>query len=501
MPSEENGSLQQPSDVAIAAQVTTDSITSASNSDSNSNSENDVPTGNTSLEAPVQAPAPVAKWPGWPGHCVFRLIVPVLKAGMIIGRKGELIKKMCEETRARVRVLDGPNSCPDRIVLIHALEEPDALLSPAMDAALRVFKRVNGFLEVGVDNNVSGTAGSAFTSIRLLVPSTQAINLIGKQGAVIKAIQEKSGASVRVLSNDEVLNYVTSEERIVELQGEQVKVLKALEAVIGHLRKFLVDPSVIPLFQISHTNTAPQEQPSENWQDKISLQPAPQTRLGIEYSSLPIKRDSLYLDRDPFESHTLPTSVASRYSMDLGLSGLRSTGPGRAGGPIISQVTQTMQIPLAYAEDIIGIQGANIAYIRRSSGAILTVQESRGLPDEITVEVKGSTTQVQAAQQLIQEFIGGHKEPKSSGYSNMDSTGYRSSYTQLSTAYPPPSSTSMPPPLSQQQQQQHQQSYGGGYVPSSSSSSSLGGLGLGSSNIGGLGLGSSSLGGYSSYRL
>lgn len=35
----------------------------------------------------------------------------------------------------------------------------------------------------------------------------------------------------------------------MELQGEAVKVLKALEAVVGHLRKFLVDHSVLPLFE------------------------------------------------------------------------------------------------------------------------------------------------------------------------------------------------------------------------------------------------------------
>lgn len=48
---------------------------------------------------------------------------------------------------------------------------------------------------------------------------------------------------------DEVPFYATSDERIVELQGESLKVLKALEAVIGHLRKFLVDHSVLPLFE------------------------------------------------------------------------------------------------------------------------------------------------------------------------------------------------------------------------------------------------------------
>lgn len=69
-------------------------------------------------ETEAPAPASEKKWPGWPGDCVFRLIVPVLKVGSIIGRKGELIKKMCEETRARIRVLDGAVGTTDRIVSV-----------------------------------------------------------------------------------------------------------------------------------------------------------------------------------------------------------------------------------------------------------------------------------------------------------------------------------------------------------------------------------------------
>jgi len=64
----------------------------------------------------VESESAGKRWPGWPGHCVFRLIVPVLKVGIIIGRKGELIKKTCEETHARIRVLDAPVGTPDRIV-------------------------------------------------------------------------------------------------------------------------------------------------------------------------------------------------------------------------------------------------------------------------------------------------------------------------------------------------------------------------------------------------
>ncbi|GKF12790.1 RNA-binding KH domain-containing protein PEPPER-like protein [Tanacetum coccineum] len=62
------------------------------------------------------APPTEKKWPGWPGECVFRLIVPVLKVGSIIGRKGDIIRKMCEDTKARIRVLDAPAGVPDRVV-------------------------------------------------------------------------------------------------------------------------------------------------------------------------------------------------------------------------------------------------------------------------------------------------------------------------------------------------------------------------------------------------
>jgi poly(rC)-binding protein 2/3/4 len=56
------------------------------------------------------------KWPGWPGDNVFRLIVPLSKVGSIIGRRGELVKKMCDETRARIRIPEGPLGISDRIV-------------------------------------------------------------------------------------------------------------------------------------------------------------------------------------------------------------------------------------------------------------------------------------------------------------------------------------------------------------------------------------------------
>lgn len=438
------------------------------------------PTAVVETEAPDQitppetesSPATEKKWPGWPGECVFRLIVPVLKVGSIIGRKGDIIRKMCEETKARIRVLDAPAGVPDRIVLVSGKEEAELPLSPAMDAAIRIFKRVNGFPE----NEGESIASVPFCSIRLLVPSMQAISLIGKQGTVIKSIQESTGCPVRVLSDDVPAVAANSEERVVDIQGEAIKVLKALEAVIGHLRKFLVDRSVLPLFEkpnVAAAAAAPQEQQVEtSWADKPMLRNVgSQLGLGGADYALPMRRETLFLDREQPQRESLLTSHGlSLYGRDpalsTGLPTTRSPGIARAGGPFVTQIAQTMQIPLEYAEDIIGVGGTNIAFIRRTSGAILTVQESRGLPDEITVEIKGTSSQVTTAQQLIQECVNGRKESIPSSYSGLESS-LRSSYSQLGNS-----------------------SY-------QSSSSNYGGQSFGGYGASGLG----GLGGYNSYRM
>lgn len=68
------------------------------------------------------------RWPGWPGASVFRLVVPADKVGGVIGRRGETVKRLCDETRARVRVLDAPPGAACQIVRLPRL--PSAKFCP-----------------------------------------------------------------------------------------------------------------------------------------------------------------------------------------------------------------------------------------------------------------------------------------------------------------------------------------------------------------------------------
>lgn len=79
--------------------------------------------------------------------------------------------------------------------------------------------------------------------------------------------------------------------------------------------------------------TISQDRQSDAWADKSLLHNTSQTGMASEYS-LPPKRESLYLDRETQIEHSgLPL-----YGQEHGLSGIRSSGLGRSGAPIVTQV-------------------------------------------------------------------------------------------------------------------------------------------------------------------
>ncbi|MCL7034862.1 hypothetical protein MKW94_006876 [Papaver nudicaule] len=350
------------------------------------------------------------KWPGWPGENVFRILVPAQKVGGIIGRKGEFIKKMCEETRARIKILDGPPGTQERAVMLSAKEEPEAAIPPAMDALLRIHKRLIDGLESDPAHGPPNSGGTI--SSRLVVAASQAGSLIGKQGATIKSIQESSNCIVRVIGPEDQPVLVMPDDRIVEVQGEPSGVHKAIELIAAHLRKFLVDRSVIGIFELHMQMQVPNPQMEQNmpsqWGPPQGFRQnaggGPGYGVNPQYMP-PRQHDNYYPPQAEFPSmDRQPHHGLSTYGREPTM-GVQSSTSAQQPQSIVTQTTQRMQVPLSYADAVIGTAGSNISYIRRASGSTITIQETRGVPGEMTVEINGSASQVQAAQQLIQNFM------------------------------------------------------------------------------------------------
>ncbi|KAF5782392.1 putative K domain-containing protein [Helianthus annuus] len=350
------------------------------------------------------------KWPGWPGENVYRMLVPVQKVGGIIGRKGEYIKKTCEETRARIKILDGPPGTNERAVLISAKEEPDVPIPPAMDGLLKVHQRV---LDADKDSAHAPPGGPTSICTRLLVAGAQGGSLIGKQGATIKTIQDSSNCKIRVIGETLPI-FALPDDNVVEIQGDPTGVHTALELIATHLRKFLVDRSVISIFEMQMkmpNSRSNQDMPPPQPWGAPSPQGFPGGGPGFgpgfgpnQFMPPQHQYDSFYPRVDLPPPMEKPPRQGPPYGRDP-TTGPPHTSTVQPQQSMVTKVSQNMQIPLSYADAVIGTSGTNISYIRRASGATIAIQETRGVPDEMTVEINGSASQVQTAQQLIQNFV------------------------------------------------------------------------------------------------
>ncbi|CAL0310377.1 unnamed protein product [Lupinus luteus] len=250
-----------------------------------------------------------AKWPGWPGQNIFRLLVPAKKVGCIIGPKGEYVKRISEETKARIKVLSGPPGVTERAVLISAREEPNCTVPPAVKGLLRVHEQVL--------NDIASIASGAMQRLNNNMIPSQPWGL-PPPGVPANPVVAASG-----------LDFASNHQYMPHFQ---------------HYGNYY-HPATLP------PNHFPQDPP-----------PAHATDSSMEIHS---------------------SSVERKLSVE-------------------TKETQYMQIPMSYADTVIGASGANISYIRSASGASITIRETKSMPGRMTVEISGTSSEIQTAELLVQ---------------------------------------------------------------------------------------------------
>lgn len=147
----------------------------------------------------------------------LRLLMHGKEVGSIIGKKGETVKRIREESTARVNISEG--SCPERIITI----------TGSTDSVFRAFTMITYKLEEDLTALVAnGTISSKPpVTLRLVIPASQCGSLIGKGGAKIKEIRESTGAQIQV-AGDLLPN---STERGVTISGNQDSVIQCVKLI------------------------------------------------------------------------------------------------------------------------------------------------------------------------------------------------------------------------------------------------------------------------------
>ncbi|XP_018598199.1 poly(rC)-binding protein 3-like isoform X3 [Scleropages formosus] len=147
----------------------------------------------------------------------IRLLMHGKEVGSIIGKKGETVKKMREESTARINISEG--NCPERIVTI----------TGPTDAIFKAFAMIAYKFEEDIISSMSNSPATSKppVTLRLVVPASQCGSLIGKGGSKIKEMRESTGAQVQV-AGDMLPN---STERAVTISGTPEAIIQCVKQI------------------------------------------------------------------------------------------------------------------------------------------------------------------------------------------------------------------------------------------------------------------------------
>eukprot|EP00066_Takifugu_rubripes_P011954 XP_011601220.1 PREDICTED: poly(rC)-binding protein 3-like [Takifugu rubripes] len=158
----------------------------------------------------------------------LRLLMHGKEVGSIIGKKGETVKKMREESGARINISEG--SSPERIVTI----------TGATEAIFRAFAMIAQKFEEDISAAMSNSSVTSKppVTLRLVFPGSQCGSLIGKGGSKIKEIRETTGAQVQVAGD----MLPDSTERAVTISGTP----QAITQCVRHICSVMLEAFAIP---------------------------------------------------------------------------------------------------------------------------------------------------------------------------------------------------------------------------------------------------------------
>ncbi|XP_034649008.1 poly(rC)-binding protein 2 isoform X6 [Carettochelys insculpta] len=316
----------------------------------------------------------------------IRLLMHGKEVGSIIGKKGESVKKMREESGARINISEG--NCPERIIT----------LAGPTNAIFKAFAMIIDKLEEDISSSMTNSTAASRppVTLRLVVPASQCGSLIGKGGCKIKEIRESTGAQVQV-AGDMLPN---STERAITIAGIPQSIIECVKQIC-----------VVMLESPPKGVTIP-------YRPKPSSSPVifagGQDRYSSGSASYPHTAPSMCLNSDlegPPQELTKLHQLAMQQSHfpmshgNTGFSGIESSSPEVKGYWGLDASAQTTSHELTIPNDLIGCiigrQGAKINEIRQMSGAQIKIANPVEGSTDRQVTITGSAASISLAQYLI----------------------------------------------------------------------------------------------------
>ncbi|KAM6131809.1 poly(rC)-binding protein 3 isoform 5-T5 [Phoenicopterus ruber ruber] len=330
----------------------------------------------------------------------IRLLMHGKEVGSIIGKKGETVKKMREESGARINISEG--NCPERIVTI----------TGPTDAIFKAFAMIAYKFEEDITNSMSNSTATSKppVTLRLVVPASQCGSLIGKGGSKIKEIRESTGAQVQV-AGDMLPN---STERAVTISGTPDAIIQCVKQICVVMLESPPKGATIP-YRPKPASTPVIFAGGQAYtiQGQYAI-PHPDVSFTLIFSytlfsNVPptpqqlTKLHQLAMQQTPFTPLGQTTPAFPGEKLPLHSSEEAQNLMGQSSGLDASPPASTheLTIPNDLIGCIIGRQGTKINEIRQMSGAQIKIANATEGSSERQITITGTPANISLAQYLI----------------------------------------------------------------------------------------------------
>eukprot|EP00262_Sarcandra_glabra_P021898 TRINITY_DN9443_c0_g1_i1.p1 TRINITY_DN9443_c0_g1~~TRINITY_DN9443_c0_g1_i1.p1 ORF type:complete len:624 (-),score=139.41 TRINITY_DN9443_c0_g1_i1:175-2046(-) len=318
---------------------------------------------------------------------VYRILCPGGIIGSVIGRSGKVINSLRQETHSRIKVVDPFPGADERVITIYCyvkdkddkeVDEDDDMvpLCPAQDALLKVHSAI-AYAVAAVGDSDKKRKEEA----HILVPSSQAANIIGKSGSTIKKLRSKTRTNIKVTPkdpSDPTHSCAMSFDNFVQITGEPEAVKKALYAVSAIMFKFS------PKEEISLDTSVPELPPSIIIPSDVPIYPTgsfyPSSDAVIPSRSVPpVVGATSHVPE--LHGYADSGSAWPAYSSALPVAPVYG-GPSRS-----EELAVRVLCPSDKIGRVIGKGGNSIKSVRQSSGARVEVDDPKDDCDETVITV------------------------------------------------------------------------------------------------------------------
>uniref|UniRef100_A0A4W4FP90 K Homology domain-containing protein n=1 Tax=Electrophorus electricus TaxID=8005 RepID=A0A4W4FP90_ELEEL len=324
--------------------------------------------------------------------------VPDGMVGFIIGRGGEQISRIQQESGCKIQIAPDSGGMPERSVTLTG--SPDSI-----QTAKRLLSEI---VEKGRPSPFHHSDGPGMSVQEIMVPASKAGLVIGKGGETIKQLQERAGVKM-VMIQDGPQN--TGADKPLRISGDPFKVQQAKEMVLDLIR----DQG----FREQRGEYGSRMGRNGEMIKKIQNDTGVRIQFKPDDGSTPERIAQIMGPPDRAQHAAEIISDLLRSVQAGGPPGHGGRGRGRGQGnwnmgPPGGLQEFSFTVPTMKTGLIIGKGGETIKSISQQSGARIELQRNpppNADPSIKMFTVRGTPQQIDYARQLVEEKIGGPVSP------------------------------------------------------------------------------------------